>query len=65
MAMPEASMHKDDLTLATKNKVWATWKPPIVQAVAIAQAMRETTDDHFRLGVLAAHSPHPFGSGLR
>ncbi|KLE32397.1 hypothetical protein AAW00_13240 [Aurantiacibacter luteus] len=62
MLMPKTTVHENDLLATTEHKVRAAWKATVVQAIAIAHAMHQASDDHFGLRILLANAAHAFGS---
>ncbi len=62
--MPVAAMHKNHLPAATENNVRRARKFPDVDAIAVAQLMKQSTDKHFRPGIAGAHGSHDLASLL-
>jgi hypothetical protein len=65
MLVPEASMHEDRFFPAPKNQIGFSWKIARVKPVAVTHCMNEMPDEHLRLRILAADTPHIFGAARR
>jgi hypothetical protein len=65
MAMPEASVHKNDLVKPWKDQIGFSWKVFSIQAEAVAHAVHETAHGHFRPGIFAFHRLHRSSSDGR
>jgi hypothetical protein len=62
MAVPEASVHKNDLPLAAKDEVRLTREIGNVQAIPEAKAVDEPPNSQLRRRVLASDTPHCLAS---
>ena len=63
--MPEAAMHEHDLTPPRKDEIRRSRQVSTMQPESVAQAMRQASDNHLRLGRLALDRRHERGaSGL-
>ncbi len=58
MAMPKASMNKDDLAPRGEDEVGRAGEVASVQTEAIAERVGQAADAHFRFRVLAANARH-------
>lgn len=62
MSMPEASMHKNHLPAAREYQIGLAGQLRAVQAVAVAGAMHESSNQHLRAGVLRLDPRHKLAS---
>jgi hypothetical protein len=58
MAVPKASVHKDDLAAAWKNQVWTTWQVLRIQSITISKSVNHAAHCHLGLGILLANALH-------
>lgn len=58
MAMPEAAVHQDDLSVPREHYVGLAWQVFSVKSKSVAEMMKDRPHDQFRLGVLTADSTH-------
>lgn len=58
MAVPEATMHEDNLAMPCEDEVWCAWEVSVVQSKSIAESMRNAANQQFWLSVLAPHGLH-------
>ena len=65
--MPEATVDEDDLAQGAKGDVGRTGKVLAVQAVAVAESVKQATDCHLGLRVAGTNRSHGsaplFGNG--
>lgn len=62
MPMPEAAMHKDDLSPAREHKVRLPRQVRLVQPIPVTHAVDDLPNAHFGLRILVLDTPHPFAS---
>lgn len=63
--MPETTVHEYDLSAGWKGDIRLSRKLSVMQAIAIAQAMKEFSDDFLGLGIYAADAGHKCTTHLR
>jgi hypothetical protein len=63
--VPKATVDEDDLAARSKDKVWPAREVGDVQSVAVAEAMRQPSNQEFGLGIAAAHSGHNATANFR
>lgn len=64
MSVPKTSMNQDDLPSAWENKIGLTRQVGSMQSVPVAEASKDTTDDHFGRGVARTDTLHSAGGLL-
>jgi hypothetical protein len=58
MLMPKTSVHEDHFPESRKNNVRMARQILAMQAESVAQAMDQTAEDEFRIGIFASYTPH-------
>jgi hypothetical protein len=61
MSVPKTPVNEYDFAFPRKDHVGAAWQSA-VQSIPVAHAVDQTTDEQFRLGILAAHPAHTLAS---
>jgi hypothetical protein len=56
--MPEASMHENRLLTGRKYKVRFSRQPTLVEAITIAHAVNEPSNNHLWLSISTSDAPH-------
>lgn len=58
MAVPKATVDKDNCMSRRKHQIGPAWQPGVMQTVAKACSMQSLADQHFGASVLAANARH-------
>jgi hypothetical protein len=58
VAMPETTMHEDDLSKAPKNEIRRSGQIAAMQTIPITERMHDPANKHFRSSIFPANSRH-------
>lgn len=62
MLMPEAAVNEDNALATAEHEIWFTREILDVQAIAIPEAVCDTSYQHLRFSSFAADTPHILGA---
>ncbi|MEA2952484.1 MAG: hypothetical protein QOJ96_2004 [Alphaproteobacteria bacterium] len=64
MAMPEATVHKNNGAMFAQNDIWTPWQPFLVQSETKPDAVQQFSNNQLGPGVPAPNTPHDIAALL-